>query len=64
MKLIITDLDKHQDEVLASLQKEYEAQWEIVQKEMDKLDTISQTMAKFQVSILMAKTNWKIEEQN
>lgn len=64
MKLIITDLEKHQDEVLASLQKEYEAQWEIVQKEMDKLDTISQTMAKFQASILMAKTNWKIEEQN
>lgn len=64
MKLIITDLDKHQDEVIQSLQKEYEAQWEVCQKEMDKLDIISRTMAKFQASILMAKTNWKIEEQN
>lgn len=64
MKLIITDLEKHQDETLATLNKEYEAQWEVCQKELDKLDTITRTMAKFQAAILLAKTNWKLKENN
>lgn len=64
MKIIITNLDRHQDEVLKSLQTAYEAQWQVCQKELDHLDTIAQAMAKFQASILMEKGKWKIQDNN
>lgn len=62
--LTLKALEEHQDETLATLQKEYEAAWKEAQKAMDKVDLISRTMAKFHAQILMAQSKWKLDEQN
>lgn len=63
-KLTLKMLEAHQNETLATLDKEYEAQWKICQREMEKLSTITRAKAKFQTAIIMEKFRFLKPDQN
>lgn len=53
--LTLKGLEQHQDETLTTLRKEYEEAWKEAQKAMDKVDVITNAMARFQTQILTAQ---------
>lgn len=63
-KLTLKALEQHRDEMLATLDKEYEAQWAVCQQEMEKLAVIADTKAKFQTAIIMEQFKFLTEDKN
>ena len=63
-KLTLAALEQHRDETIATLDKEYEAQWKICQREMEKLETITNAKARFQTAIIMEQFKFLANDKN
>lgn len=62
--LTLKDLEEHQEETLKSLYKQKEEAWGEANKAMDKVDTISKAIARFQTQIFIAQQFGKEERKN
>lgn len=64
MKILNTNIEKYEDEILTTLDKELEAAWQEVEKAQHKVDLINEAKARYHTALLFKELRGKKEQSN